>query len=74
MGECGWGWCWEKLGDPGGWAALLPHILSSLLRTPNHSPLAGYNESLGARELRRAVTRLVDDALSDALLRGEVRG
>jgi hypothetical protein len=33
----------------------------------------GYNESMGARELRRAVTRLVDDALSDALLRGEVR-
>jgi hypothetical protein len=33
----------------------------------------GYNEAMGARELRRAVTRLVDDALSDAVLRGEVR-
>lgn len=41
---------------------------------PTTTPIAGYNESLGARELRRAVTRLVDDALSDALLRGEVRG
>lgn len=34
---------------------------------------AGYNEAMGARELRRAVVRLVDDALSDAVLRGEVR-
>ena len=34
----------------------------------------GYNEAMGARELRRAVTRLVDDTLSDAVLRGEVRG
>lgn len=40
---------------------------------PSSCP-AGYNEAMGARELRRAVTRLVDDALSDALLRGEVRG
>lgn len=45
------------------------HYLLALL-----SLTAGYNEALGARELRRAVTRLVDDALSDALLRGEVRG
>lgn len=36
-------------------------------------PQEGYNEAMGARELRRAVTRLVDDALSDAVLRGEVR-
>jgi ATP-dependent Clp protease ATP-binding subunit ClpA len=33
----------------------------------------GWNEAMGARELRRAVTRLVDDALSDAVLRDEVR-
>ena len=32
----------------------------------------GYNEAMGARELRRAVVHLVDDPLSDALLRGEV--
>ena len=32
----------------------------------------GYNEAMGARELRRAVTRLVDDALSDAVLHGRV--
>lgn len=42
--------------------------------SPHPHLTAGYNEALGARELRRAVTRLVDDALSDALLRGEVRG
>ncbi|KAL4441273.1 hypothetical protein ABPG77_011510 [Micractinium sp. CCAP 211/92] len=33
----------------------------------------GYNEAMGARELRRAVVHLVDDPLSDALLRGEIR-
>jgi hypothetical protein len=33
----------------------------------------GYNEAMGARELRRAITRLVDDALSDALLNNKVR-
>jgi ATP-dependent Clp protease ATP-binding subunit ClpC len=32
----------------------------------------GYSESMGARELRRAVTRVVDDALSDAILTGQV--
>lgn len=32
----------------------------------------GYSESMGARELRRAVTRVVDDALSDALITGKV--
>ena len=32
----------------------------------------GYSESMGARELRRAVMRLVDDNLSDAILTGEV--
>lgn len=32
----------------------------------------GFDEAMGARELRRAVTRLVDDPLSDALLLGEV--
>jgi ATP-dependent Clp protease ATP-binding subunit ClpA len=33
----------------------------------------GYSASMGARELRRAVMRLVDDELSDALLTGRVR-
>lgn len=32
----------------------------------------GYSETMGARELRRAVTRVVDDALSDAILTGRV--
>lgn len=32
----------------------------------------GYSESMGARELRRAVTRVIDDALSDAILMGQV--
>ena len=30
----------------------------------------GYNQAMGARELRRAVMRLVDDPLSDFLLSG----
>ena len=34
---------------------------------------AGYSQAMGARELRRAVTALVDDALCDAVLREEVR-
>jgi ATP-dependent Clp protease ATP-binding subunit ClpC len=33
----------------------------------------GYSEAMGARELRRAVTRIVDDALSDAMLHGKVK-
>ncbi len=33
----------------------------------------GFSESMGARELRRAITRIVDDALSDAMLAGAVR-
>ena len=32
----------------------------------------GYSETMGARELRRAVTRVVDDALSDAILTGHI--
>ena len=32
----------------------------------------GLSETMGARELRRAVTRIVDDALSDAILTGKV--
>lgn len=32
----------------------------------------GYSEEMGARELRRAVTRCVDDPLADALLSGRV--
>jgi len=32
----------------------------------------GYSDTMGARELRRAVTRIVDDALSDAILTGAV--
>ena len=32
----------------------------------------GYSEDMGARELRRAVTRIIDDALSDAILTGAV--
>ena len=30
----------------------------------------GYNQAMGARELRRAVMRLVDDPLADFLLNG----
>ncbi|EIE27350.1 ATP-dependent Clp protease ATPase subunit [Coccomyxa subellipsoidea C-169] len=32
----------------------------------------GYNQEYGARPLRRAITRLVDDALSDAILGGQL--
>ena len=33
----------------------------------------GYSETMGARELRRAVTRIIDDGLSDAILTGRVQ-
>lgn len=33
----------------------------------------GYNPSYGARPLRRAITRLLEDSLAEAMLSGEVR-
>lgn len=33
----------------------------------------GYDRRLGARPLRRAVVRLVEDSFSEAMLRGEVK-
>ncbi|NEQ54602.1 MAG: hypothetical protein F6K11_31470, partial [Leptolyngbya sp. SIO3F4] len=33
----------------------------------------GYNPSYGARPLRRAITRLVEDCLAESLLAGKIR-
>ena len=39
----------------------------------NHILEEGYSESMGARELRRVVVRLVDDPLSESIVRGQIK-
>ena len=56
----------ERAAERGIGLQISPEVMDLLLER-------GFSESMGARELRRAVTRFVDDALSEAIVSGKIR-
>ena len=77
--QCGLHGCWpaccaDGLGSPGAQGLGFSGPLAFLTAPePNAVALQGYNPAYGARPLRRAIMRLLEDSMAERMLSGEIK-